>query len=119
MLTESDMKVLTDFVAESKRDGHAGFGETTLVMGTYPELVRLDRCDAESGLSTHISDPLTSAEIKWGRSWSKNFPNAYNGHPPYGLTQTIADAAVEIAVQRTVKALKILKDDELMHSIIG
>ena len=100
-------------------DGHAGFGETSLVMGTYPELVRLDRCEAESGLSTHVADPLSALGISWAGAWHRNFPNAYNGHAPVGLTQTIADAATEIAVQRTVAVLKLLKDDEAMRSITG
>ena len=118
-LTDSDIAYLEDCVARGVVDGHAGFGETALVMGTYPELVRLDRCEAESGFSTHIADPLMNAGINWAGSWHRNYPNAYNGHPPVGLTQTIADAAVEIAVQRTVAVLKLLKDDEAMKSITG
>ena len=96
-----------------------GFGESAMLMGTYPELIRLDRCEAESGLKTHISDPLTSRNILWGRSWSKNFPNAYAGHAPIGLTQQIADAAVEISVERTVEVLRILKDDSIMEPILN
>ena len=118
-LTDADIAVLEDFSAKGKTDGHAGFGETSLVMGTYPELVRLDRCEAESGQSTHVADPLYKLGINWGRAWHRNFPNAYNGHAPVGLTQTIADAATEIAVQRTVAVLKLLKDDEAMKSITG
>ena len=119
MLTDSDMPVLEDFVAQGKFDGHAGFGETSLVMGTYPELVRLDRCEAESGLSTHVADPLAALGINWAGAWSRNYPHAYSGHAPVGLTQSIADAATEIAVQRTAAVLKLLKDDAAMESITG
>ncbi len=118
-LTDSDIAVLEEFVAQGKYDGHAGFGETSLVMGTYPELVRLDRCEAESGLSTHVADPLTSLGINWAGVWSRNQPNAYSGHAPIGLTQSIADAATEIAVQRTAAVLKFLKDDAAMESVTG
>ena len=118
-LTDSDIAYLEDCVARGFVDGHAGIGETALVMGTYPELVRLDRCTAESGLSTHVTDRLSQLGINWGRAWHRNYPNAYNGQAPVGLTQSIADAATEIAVQRTVEVLKLLKDDKAMEEITG
>lgn len=117
-LTDSDIAVLEDYVKQKKHDGHAGFGESAMLMGTYPELIHLDRCEAESGMSTHRADFLTAAEVQWGRSWRKNFPNSYSGHPPIGLTQEIADATVEIAVERAAKVLKMLKDDSLMDKVI-
>ena len=43
---------------------------------------------------------------------------SYAGDPPIGLTQAIADAAVEISVERTVEALKLLKNDAVMDPII-
>ena len=117
-LTDTDIAVLEDYVAQGKFDGHAGFGESAMVMGTYPELVRLDRCEVESGMSRHISDPLSEVGLEWGSSWSVDYPNAYCGHAPIGLTQAIADAAVEISVERTAKALKLLKNDEILDPIL-
>jgi creatinine amidohydrolase len=118
-LTGEDIAVLEDFVAKGKFDGHAGFGETAFVMGTYPELVRLDRAEAESGMSTHIADPISENGLIWGKAWKKNYPNAYCGHAPVGCSRAIGEAAVEIAVERTAKILKLLKDDEIMNKIIG
>jgi creatinine amidohydrolase len=117
-LTDEDVAVLEDYVAKGKFDGHAGFGETAMVMGTYPELVRLDRAEAESGMSTHIADPITEQGLFWGKAWYRNFPNAYSGHTPIGCSHAIGEAAVEIAVERTVKVLKLLKNDEVMNKII-
>lgn len=116
-LTDRDIDILEDYVAKGKFDGHAGFGETSLLMGTYPELVRLDRCEAESGMSTHIADPLTDLNIEWGGAWGRNYPNAYSGHAPVDLTQSIADSAVEIAVSRTAQVLKLLKNDKIIDAI--
>lgn len=118
-LTDADIQVLEDYVAAGKYDGHAGFAESAMLMGTYPELIKLDRCEVESGMSTHIADPLTELEIGWGGTWSVNQPNAYSGHAPIGLNQRIADAAVEISVERTVAVLKLLKDDAVMDPIIA
>ena len=118
-LTDTDIAVLEDWVATGKFDGHGGFAESAMVMGTYPELVRLDRCEVESGLSTHVADPLSDAGIKWGRMWQANYPNSYAGKPPLGLTQQIADATVEIAVEKTAAVLKLLKDDKIMDPILA
>lgn len=118
-LTDADIQVLEEYVAAGKFDGHAGFCESAMLMGTYPELVRLDRCEVESGMSTHISDPLKELKIGWTRSWGVNYPNAYAGHAPLGLNQRIADAAVEISVERTAAVLKRLKDDSVMDPILS
>lgn len=118
-LTDEDIAVMEAFVADGKRDGHAGFAESAMVMGTYPELVRLDRCEAESGISTHIADPLYNMDVNWGHLWEVNFPNAYAGHAPIGLNQRIADASVAISVERTAAVLKLLKDDSIMDPIIN
>lgn len=118
-LTDEDIKTMEDFVAAGKLNGHAGFAESAMLMGTYPELIRLDRCEVDDGLSTHISDPLSELGVVWGRNWHVNFPNSYAAAAPLGLTQAIADAAVEISVERTVKVLKLLKDDSIMEPILA
>lgn len=81
--------------------------------------MRLDRCEADSGRSTGIASPLAKLGIAWGRSWQVNYPNAYAAAPPLGLTQAIADAAVEISVERAANVLKLLKDDSIMDPIIA
>jgi len=118
-ITDADMAVMEDFVAQGKHYGHACFAETAMMMGLYPELVRLDRGEAESGASTGIANPLYEAGINWGGSWSANFPNSYEGPAPTGLTQAIADAAVELAVQNAERALKVIKDDSIMLPILN
>ena len=116
-LTDSDIAVLQNYIDKKHFDGHAGFAESALVLGTYPELVRLDRSEVLSGMNQHKADFLGNAKISWGDSWRLDYPNAYAGNPPTGLTETIAKASVEIAVQKLVRALGVLKNDELMKQI--
>lgn len=118
-ITDEDIQVMKDYVAQGKFDGHAGFGETAQVMGTYPELVRLDRCEVEDGHSTKVADPLSDKKIEWGRAWHANYPNAYCGDAPIGLTKQIADLATRIAVEHLVDAYKVLKNDDIMNPIIA
>jgi len=118
-LTDEDIKTMEDYVAAGKFDGHGGFGETAMLMSPYPELVRLDRCEVNNGLSRHVTDPISSLGIQWGASWIVDYPDAYSGHAPIGLTKAIADAMFEIHVERVAKVLKTLKDDAVMDPIIA
>ena len=118
-LTDEDLKTLNDFVAAKKYGGHACFAESAMLMGCYPELARIDLSEKESGLSRHVSDPISSLGIQWGDSWGVDYPDAYHGHAPIGLTQAIADATVHLHVQRLAGMLKTLKNDEIMNPIIA
>ncbi|MBQ4606770.1 MAG: creatininase family protein, partial [Clostridia bacterium] len=118
-LTDEDIAVMEAYVAEGKYDGHGGFCESALLLGTHPELARLDRCEVESGLSKHVTDPMAKVGLSWGSGWSADYPNSYCGHAPVGLTQQIADLCVEMSVQSLVETLKVLKDDSIMNPIIA
>jgi len=112
MITDADIETLERFAVTGTGGGHADFGETALIYGTYPELVAPDRFDAESGISNHRADYLTAADVKYGRAWPSNFPNAYSGFPPFGCSPTIGQAAVKISVERLVKIFDMLRNDE-------
>ena len=118
-LTDEDIKTLEEFVAAKKYGGHACFAESAMLMGTYPELARIDLSEKESGLSRHVSDPIARVGIQWGGSWGVDYPDAYHGHAPIGLTQAIADATVHLHVERLANMLRTLKNDEIMDPIIA
>lgn len=109
---------------QGSRSGKAGtekpYGYIALSAETLLWMIR-GICDeiGRNGFNQHVSDPITSLGVQWAGIWNTDCPNAYCGHPPIGLTQAIADAAVEISVQRLVEALKVLKDDSVMDPIIG
>lgn len=111
-LKQEDIEVLENYVAENKFDGHGGFCETAGMLGTYPELVRMDKCEVESGMSTHRLEHLTNAGIYTAHFWNADFPYSYAGHAPMGCNQRIADAYIKISVERIVNVLRILKYDQ-------
>ena len=110
-LTEEDRKVLEDFVAGSKRCGHACFTETGWMYGTHPELVRLDKMDAESGESTQRFKGFAEKKIGTPFAWMANFPNSYDGSLHYGMNERIARAMVEYSVDRAVEVFAFLKNE--------
>lgn len=112
-LNDDDVEVLRDFVAQKKTYGHAGFGETSYMMGICPEFVRLDRLGIESGLSTHKADYLNEAGILMKDSgWAVDFPNKYTGHDPVGCNERIGKCALRIVSEQLAEKLKIIKEEE-------
>jgi len=113
MLTETDLEVLKGWAEKgSFGGGHADFTETACVMGYYPELIAMDRLDAESGLSTHRSDYLSEMKISATGAWNADFPNAISGYPAYGVSQTIGQAMNTYCARHLAKIFKTLKEDE-------
>ncbi len=113
MLTDEDMEVLKGWAEKgSWGGGHADFRETAAVMGYYPDLIALDRLDAESGASTHMSDYLAEARVDVVSAWSANYPNSINAFPSYGVTQTIGQALDTYCARELAKIFKLLKNDE-------
>ena len=112
-LTPADEQVLLDFQNEGKSNGHAGFNETSYILGIAPETVHLDRLGIESGLPTHLTDHWRQAGVQIVDSgWSIEYPNNYSGHDPIGCNERIGKASVHVQANRLARAIKVLKKDE-------
>jgi len=112
MLTEADMEVLAKFAETGFGGGHADFRENAFLMACRPDLVAPDRYEAEDGLSTERATYLSKMGVNFGPGWSNNFPNAYNGYPPHGCSQTIGQALTKMCAERLANVFKVLKEDE-------
>ena len=110
MLTEEDLKTLERFAETGTGGGHGDFRETMLVQGTYPELVREDKFEAESGIKLDRYAPPAGVEAVL-IGWFANCPNAFGGYAPIGCTKTIGEAAVKMSVDRLVEIFNQLKAD--------
>ena len=112
-LTVEDKAVLKAYVDEGKcrLGGHGCFAETGWVYGTHPELVRLDKMDAESGLSVHRFDEFSARKIGTPFAWMGNYPNSYTGAMHEGMNERIAKAMVEYSVNSMAEVLHFLKNE--------
>ena len=118
MITEEDLKTLDRYAETGTGGGHGDFKETMLVQGTYPELVREDKFDAEDGHNCrgrYKSIPGVNAHLI---DWYANCPNAFDGFPPFGCTKTIGEAAVKMSVDRLSDILIQLKNDDTGVEVI-
>lgn len=112
MLTKEDYITLERYAETGTGGGHGDFRETALVYGTHPHLVRPDKFDAESGISTkRFSYPPEYGIEATLIGWFANCPNAFSGFAPHGCTETIGQAAVKMSVDRLVKMFNYLKKD--------
>ena len=112
-LTNEDREILKSYVDAKKRYGHACFIETGWIYATNPELVRLDKADAESGSSTHRFDDFAKLKINSPFAWMANYPNSYAGDMHEGMNERIAAAMMEYSVTKAAEVFKFLKTETI------
>ena len=110
-ISDADIAEMQAYIAEGRSGGHACYAETAIMLGTYPELVRLDRADVESGLSTHRTDHISNAGFYYPPGWFANHPDAYAGHSPAKCSQAVGDMAAKICARRFAESLRVIKED--------
>lgn len=115
LITDEDVAVLKNLAeraAQTKEEGHAGFYETALMMGIVPQYCRIDKVEQESGLSTHQADYLSGWGVNSGTAWGYNYPNAFHGYAPVGVTETIGKTVLKVHVDCMCRLYKQIKEDE-------
>ncbi len=111
-LTDTDLEAMARFAETGTGGGHADWQETAYMYAFCPELVAADKFEAESGRSIHRADYLSKEGVHLTNDWDSNYPNAYNGYPPFGCSENIGKAMTTLAAQRLARIFKILKEDE-------
>lgn len=109
-LTDEDLEIARKFVEEKRTYGHAGFGETSLIFGCRPDLVRMDRADAVSGLSTHRADFLSEVGIH--NFWNIDYPNSYQGDVPVGCNERFGKCGQRLLTNAVLRIIRAVKYDD-------
>jgi len=112
-LTAEDREILKSYVDAKKRYGHACFIETGWIYATHPELVRLDKINAESGNSTHRFDEFAKRKINSPFAWMADYPNSYAGDSHEGMNERIAGAMMEYSVVKAAEVFRFLKNETI------
>jgi len=112
-LTAEDREILKSYVDAKKRYGHACFIETGWIYATHPELVRLDKINAESGNSTHRFDEFAKRKINSPFAWMADYPNSYAGDSHEGMNERIAEAMMEYSVVKAAEVFRFLKNETI------
>jgi creatinine amidohydrolase len=90
-------------------EGHAGPGETSIMMASRPELVHMAEIpDAAEGAPLHRLRALQEAGVRSGIDWYADYPTHFMGAPgpaTPGAGEVLLDAMAEHVV-RAVRAIK-------------
>ena len=111
-LTQKDLEAMAHFAETGTGGGHANWHETALMYAFCPEHVAADRFDAESGRSVHRSDYLSEESVNLSGAWICDYPNSYDGYPPFGCSENIGKVVATLAAKRLARIFKMLKEDE-------
>ena len=96
---------------ERSIDGHAGPGETSMILKVRPDLVHMDKIpDEDEGKALGRLTALREAGVQTGVWWYADHPTHYQGdaHPS---TADAGDRLFEAMAQTVARAIRAIKDD--------
>jgi len=110
-LTEEDLQVMRNHVANVTSQGHGCFKETAATLGVRPDLVHLDRLNLVDGKNVHYMDHITNAGFYSPFAWMANYPNSLSSDAHDGNNERIGRSLVKYAVDKMAADMKVLKED--------
>lgn len=96
---------------ERSTDGHAGPGETSMILKVQPDLVHMDKVpDDDEGKALSRLQTLREAGVQTGVWWYADHPTHYQGdaHP---ATADAGDRLFEAMAQTVANAVRVIKAD--------
>lgn len=112
-LNDDDIKLAMDCLENRPEDGHGGYSETSFMLATAPESVKMDRLGIISGKSRNLTKKYKSVGITIrDGGWEIDYPNWLECDEPIGCNERIGEVAVKLESERLAKAIKFLKDDQ-------
>jgi creatinine amidohydrolase len=93
-------------------DGHAGPGETSMMLSIRPDLVHMDRIVAGEGQSLQRLDALREAGVQTGIWWYADYPTHYAGDATYA-TAAAGEQILDATAAAVVQAVRAIKADDV------
>jgi creatinine amidohydrolase len=102
---------------EPEVDGHAGPGETSMILATHPELVHMEQVVAGEGAAMERLRALREAGVQTGIWWYADFPNHYQGDASYA-DAAAGDRLLDAMAQSVAKAVRAIKADTVSRQLL-
>lgn len=94
-----------------EEDGHAGPGETSMMLALRPDLVQMDLLkDDGEGKARHRLQHLREAQVQTGIWWYADHPTHYSGNAKYA-TAAAGENLLDSIAAGIVKAVRAIKAD--------
>jgi creatinine amidohydrolase len=92
-------------------DGHAGPGETSMILATRPDLVQMDRVPTDDeGKARNRLAALREAGVEPGIWWYADHPTHYAGDASFSTAEA-GDNLLTVAAEATARAIRAIKAD--------
>ena len=96
---------------ERSSDGHAGPGETSMILKIRPDLVHMDRVPAgDEGKALNRLQALREAGVQTGIWWYADHPTHYQGDARPAAADA-GDRLLDAMAQRIARAVRVIKQD--------
>ena len=114
-LTDEDIEVLKDYVANHTTSGHGCLMETAVTLGVRPDLVDMSRVNDVDGTSVRRLTHLSKAGFYTPFGWMADFPNSYSSDRHDGNNERIGRSVVKYASDKMAEAFKLIKEDTALE----
>lgn len=91
-------------------EGHAGPGETSMIMKIHPELVHMDQHVPDEGAALNRLSALREAGVQTGIGWYSDFPTHYSGDARPADPEA-GDRLLDAMAESLVTAIRAVKAD--------
>jgi creatinine amidohydrolase len=97
---------------EPATDGHAGPGETSMILKIRPDLVQMERIpDDDEGAARNLLKALREAGVQTGIWWYADHPTHYQGDAR-PATAEAGERLLDALTQELVQAIRTIKADD-------
>jgi creatinine amidohydrolase len=97
-------------------DGHAGPGETSMIMRIHPDLVHMDQHVPGEGTAQNRLSDLREAVVETGIGWYSDFPTHYSGDARTADPEA-GDRLLDAMAQAVVTAIRAVKADTVAKAL--
>jgi len=95
----------------SEMDGHAGAGETSLILAARPDLVDMQQVPTiDEGRALNRLQALSEVGVRTGMWWYADYPTHYAGNAS-PATAEVGDRLFEMMAQHVARAVRAIKAD--------
>jgi len=92
-------------------DGHAGPGETSMMLALRPDLVHMDRVPQdEEGKARNRLQALREAGVQTGIWWYADHPTHYQGDASFA-TAAAGEQMLDVMAEAVARAVRVIKAD--------
>jgi creatinine amidohydrolase len=98
-------------------EGHAGPGETSLILATHPELVDMQKVPSDGeGVPLNRLHALREAGVQTGMWWYADYPTHYEGDASRATAET-GERFFDALAQAVVRAVRAIKEDNVTKAL--